>query len=986
MPIQQEPNPPRPVKTPLTFHSNATDERAHTPQVESSASVNSPTTNKSRYRVCVVEDSFKHLTTLFAALNEHAHQADHFANPQEGLAALERDRYDVAIVSDTIAGGSTACDTFVMRVRESPVAGLKTRPILVLTPDNNESRRQQLSALGATPISPSITPKGLHQAIVTAINQIQPSVATIKRILLVEDSYALTWALWNALTAAGHEVDHALSAQDALEIARNARHDLMIIGHHDAGKKPSEQLFGRLRFAKRKTDATIPIIVLSDDLSEADIQSLRRAGIHASLTRDPHRAKNQLMTWLVNGIPRDQFSSATEDATPPVPTLEVSLNFNQGETGRRPTPENTLLPKIDLSTLQPNLTGFPPDWVAEPRVSVAKSKLMLSNPKLIAALIALTLVTAIGWWAWTGGFGGGVNVEVVAVSTSALPRMVRVSGHVISTRQVDLPSTQTGQLYRVYVENGQLVRKGEFLATLDNREATINVRRAEAQVFRLRSELELATETLRIYGNLSNLNADSIPQSALQEMKTSKLLAQNKLRAAENDLQAVQLELERFAINSPFAGMVIDTQAVEGKWIEAGATVYTIADLDALEVALSPSNRNEAESLAVDQTVHLVTDGEEMQEWSQKLSRLSPSSSGTLDAAGAPRHNVLVYSTVDDDAPPLILGQRVRGEVITEVTTSSTTVPAEAVFLHKGKEHMAVVRGNQAKFVPVEVGIRAHPELEITRGVAHGDLVILPRQTLHDGQSILPTRITLPVTDLEASFPLRNQFSKVPRIESSKFEKLHKDNVFIDVRSKEEFDIFRIAEAVNVPLTDPQFDDRVRALRAENKTIPIVFYCASALCPDSYLAVLQAVRSGLKDVYAYDGGLYEWIREHPHHSTLMGINPIPRDRVLSRAYYQARILDNAGFTRLAKQSNTLVVSINFDGENSASIPAHSQSVSMEEFATRLDSVKWRNKSLIIIDGRSDRAWVLQYLLEHKGHKDYFFHFPQSVELKSKPKG
>lgn len=986
MPIQQEPNPPRPVKTPLTFHSNTTEERVHSSQAESSPLINPPATNKPRYRVCVVEDSFKHLTTLFAALNEHAHQADHFANPQEGLAALERDRYDVAIVSDTIAGGSTACDTFIMRVRESPIAGLKTRPILVLTPDDNESRRQHLSVLGATPISPEITPKGLHQAIITAINKIDSPVATIKRILLVEDSYALTWALWNALTAAGHEVDHALSAQDALEIARNARHDLMIIGHHDAGKKPSEQLFGRLRFAKRKTDSTIPFIVLTDDLSKADIESLRRAGIHASLTRDPHRAKNQIMVWLVNGIPRDQFSSATEDPTTPIPTLEVALNFGHSGVVQRTKHENTILPKIDITASQPKLTGPPPEWVTDQRLSSAPVRLMLTNPKFIAALIALGVVTAIGLWAWTGGLGSGVNVEAVAVSTGALPRTVRVSGHVISTRQVDLPSTQTGQLYRVYVENGQLVRKGEPLATLDNREATINVRRSEAQVFRLRSELELATETLRFYANFSNLDADSIPQSALQEMKTSKLLAQNTLRTAENDLQAAQLELERFAINSPFAGMVINSQAVEGKWIEAGATVYTIADLDALEIALTLRNRNEAESLAVDQIVHLVTDGEETQEWSQKLSRLSPTSTGTLDPAGTPRHNVSVYATVDDDAPPLILGQRVRGEVITEVTTSSTTVPVEAVFLHQGNEHVAVVRGNRAKFVPVEVGIRAYPDLEIIRGVAHGDLVILPRQALRDGQFISPTRITLPVTEMEASYPLRDQFGTVPRIESNQFKMQHQDKVFIDVRSKEEYDIFRIAEAVNVPLTDQRFDERVRALRQANKTTPIVFYCSSALCPDSYIAVQQTVRAGLKDVYAYDGGLYEWIREHPHHSTLLGFSPIPRDRILSRAYYQARILDNAGFTRQAKQSDSLVVSINSADENPAPIPTHTQSVSLDEFSAHLDSAEWRNKSLLIVENRSDRAWVLQYLLEHKGHKDYFFHFPQSAELNSKPKG
>ena len=970
-------NQPRPVKAPLTFGSdsvNSTTDGVDAHNSEHSAGA-------PRYRVCVIEDSFKHLTTVFTALNQTGYHAEHFPNPAEGRVALERGIFHLVIVGDAITGGPAACDAFIVQIRESTYPRVKTLPVLVLTSTGDRNRLRRLAALGASPVAPTLSPKELHTTIHNAVNKNERPDQSLNRILLLEDSYALTWSLWNTLTAAGREVDHVLSAQDALDSARNARHDLIIVGHHDAGKIPTEQLFGRLRFAKRKTDANIPIVALTDDHSNENLTALRRAGILATLPRDPAQAKNTLLAWLQSGIPADppvemdsgRRAGVTSLKVPTAELLSVEnssaeppLNFNFGNNRAddAPLPE---LPRIDISMPADTSNSQAPE-VAAPRSTSLARKI---GRLFIGTGILLALIATIAWWMRSKG-GSDFPLVTVTASTSTLTRTVPVSGHVISTHQVDLPAARTGQLYRVFLEDGQLVRKGETLAILDNREALINVRRAEAQVFRLRTELELAEDAIRLYRKMGVPEDD---RAVMVETQTAKSLAQSKLRAAETELQAMQIELDRYTINSPFAGMVIHSEAVEGKWVEAGEPLYALADLNTLEVALQPDDPDDSAALALEQTVNLRVEGTHRAEWVQKISRVINVSPDSAMSRGKPA----AYSAIDDEAPNLTLGQRVRGEILTEVTSASVTVPVETIFLHRGAEHVAVVRRNRAEFVPVEIGIRSYPNVEILKGVKQGDQIAFPRQNLRNGQAVTPKPVVVPETEPEARFPLRAQFNAVPRYSANDLEKTYRQAMVVDVRSKAEYDTLRLTSAIHVPLDSEDFMTRILALRTKDPTAPLVFYCTNAWCPDSYLAVLKAQNGGVKNVFAYDGGVLEWIRERRQLASLFGIAPAPLDRLLSRAYYYSRQLDEPGFARERQKPNTVIIDFDPKDAKAASGSPSVEHLSPNVFAKRLDDSIWRDKTLVLVDRRGDRAPLLQYILEYKGYSQYFFYRPRVDE-------
>jgi len=73
-------------------------------------------------------------------------------------------------------------------------------------------------------------------------------------------------------------------------------------------------------------------------------------------------------------------------------------------------------------------------------------------------------------------------------------------------------------------------------------------------------------------------------------------------------------------------------------------------------------------------------------------------------------------------------------------------------------------------------------------------------------------------------------------------------------------DAFReahIPETKNVPVSDPNFEQRIKAL-AGDTTRPVVVYCASAEGDASPKAAKKLEEAGFARVYDFEGGLAAW--------------------------------------------------------------------------------------------------------------------------------
>lgn len=85
----------------------------------------------------------------------------------------------------------------------------------------------------------------------------------------------------------------------------------------------------------------------------------------------------------------------------------------------------------------------------------------------------------------------------------------------------------------------------------------------------------------------------------------------------------------------------------------------------------------------------------------------------------------------------------------------------------------------------------------------------------------------------------------------------------VNVLDKEYFDDAHIkgsatVESVNVPFVDPA--KFAEAVKAWDKTVPVVTYCTNYFCTASGEAAQKLMELGFTNVYAYEAGMAEWVQ------------------------------------------------------------------------------------------------------------------------------
>ncbi len=240
------------------------------------------------------------------------------------------------------------------------------------------------------------------------------------------------------------------------------------------------------------------------------------------------------------------------------------------------------------------------------------------------------------------------------------------------------------------------------------------------------------------------------------------------------------------------------------------------------------------------------------------------------------------------------------------------------------------------------------------------------------------------VTDSYAEtedFPGRSleKYNMVSVIELEDLHRRRDEFTIVDVRSSFEFDTLRIKGAVNIPVGVEGFDSAVRDLR-EQTGKPMAFYCNGHTCLKSYKATKQAMMTGLDKVYAYDAGIFYWARAYPDEAELLGESPVDAARLIPKKVFKDHQLDPDTFsgkaTSMASRSRMIIdIRDTFQRAGVGFFPAieHWASLqNMEKLRKYLDKAKAQNRTLFIYDNVGKQVRWLQYELEARGLKNYWF--------------
>lgn len=232
----------------------------------------------------------------------------------------------------------------------------------------------------------------------------------------------------------------------------------------------------------------------------------------------------------------------------------------------------------------------------------------------VVALAGVLIVALAGWW-WSGAAeraaaktaktpaaaraGEGAPAALVTLATAErqdVPVTVQVNGSVVSLNSVELRPQVTNTVREVHVKEGQFVKTGQLLFTLDDRADQANLARASAQ--QKRDEATMA-DLERQYKRSQELVAQNFISKSAMDATLSQLEAQRAAVAADRAaVQSAQVALGYATLRAPIAGRIGAVNIYPGTLVQPTLTLVTITQLDPIAVSFPVPEANLQDLLA----------------------------------------------------------------------------------------------------------------------------------------------------------------------------------------------------------------------------------------------------------------------------------------------------------------------------------------------------------------------------------------------------
>ncbi|GAB7079095.1 efflux RND transporter periplasmic adaptor subunit [Megalodesulfovibrio paquesii] len=339
----------------------------------------------------------------------------------------------------------------------------------------------------------------------------------------------------------------------------------------------------------------------------------------------------------------------------------------------------------------------------------------------------------VGVLAWaSAGFAQGKGtpqpapvLEAVA-AVESVPEVVAAVGNVEAANTVSIKARINGELVKVHFAEGQEVKKGEVLFTIDPRPLEAEVRQAKANLERNQALMRKAEEDNRRYERL--VNERIISREQFEEKMTNLAALQAQVKADEAAVESAQVELTYAVIRSPIDGRTGQTLVDEGNMIKANAdeAMVVIQQIEPIFVQFSVPEARLAEVMArfkeAALEVRAAPPGQEQQQAEGALTFID----NTVDRkTGA----IALKARFENKDHRLWPGQFVNVQMVLGVRDKVVTVPSQAIMASSQGDAVYVIKDdNTVEFRPVKTDEQLGSGLEgkavVESGLSGGERVV----------------------------------------------------------------------------------------------------------------------------------------------------------------------------------------------------------------------------------------------------------------------
>jgi len=329
--------------------------------------------------------------------------------------------------------------------------------------------------------------------------------------------------------------------------------------------------------------------------------------------------------------------------------------------------------------------------------------------------------------------GPPVSVTTLRAQRRDVDVVLEATGTVTALNSVDVRPQVSSTITKVHIREGQFVKEGQVLFSLDARADEVNLAKAKAQLAKDQAQLADAERQL---ARSKDLFAQNFISQGAVDTNQAAADAQKAVVAADRAaIDAAQVQLSYDRIVSPTAGRAGAINVFPGSLVSpTGNVLVTITQLDPISVAFPLPQRNLGDALQT------------LRSGGGKVFAILPEARGTLvgklrfvdNAVDANSGTVRVKAEFANPNELLWPGAYIVVRLAVQTLKDAVVIPQAAIIQSpRGRIVYVVDESNKAAARPVEI-VHAFGEEAAVSGLKAGERIVLEgRQNLRTGSGIV---------------------------------------------------------------------------------------------------------------------------------------------------------------------------------------------------------------------------------------------------------
>ena len=347
--------------------------------------------------------------------------------------------------------------------------------------------------------------------------------------------------------------------------------------------------------------------------------------------------------------------------------------------------------------------------------------------------------------------GGPITVTSVVVEKKDVPLIIEATGTIVSNSIVDIRPMVTNTVAKIEVKDGQEVKAGDLLFTLDDRNDKANYEKLKA----------LADDAQKQYLRAKELVAKNfISQAGLETSLANAKSAQAAARAAE-----VQLSFDY--IRSPIDGRAGIVNVFPGSLVQASNVVTTATSSTATSsvgsmVTITQLNPINVQFVIPEKDIPIILENQLDGDAMNVKVTVGESGQKTYEGKVIVVDNqvdpsiaaVRVKAQIPNQEKTLLPGQFARVSLVANTLKDALAVPSQAVVINpRGKLVYVIDKDGKAVSKPIKV-VYEYQGLTVVTGIEPGDRVVVEgKQNLRPGSKVREAKSDSPASTASGANP-----------------------------------------------------------------------------------------------------------------------------------------------------------------------------------------------------------------------------------------